>query len=79
MQYNLWVFIEQMYALNRLISFVCLFLGFFFPAFPYGPEVSAALLPISSLFAADSSQSPISQGTDDLLFIPLEDTDGTAK
>lgn len=47
----------------------------FFAAFSLDPEVSAALLPISSFFAADSSQTPIIQGTDNLLFIPLEDTD----
>lgn len=51
-------------------------LCFLFPAaVPVGPEVSAALLPIGSFSAADSSQTPVSQGTDNLLLSPLEDTD----
>lgn len=49
---------------------------FVFPAaIPVGPEVSAALLPFGSFFAANASQTPISQGTDNLLLSPLEDTD----
>lgn len=49
---------------------------FVFPAaIPVGHEVSAALLPFGSFFAANTSQTPISQGTDNLLLSPLEDTD----
>lgn len=49
---------------------------FVFPAaVPVGPEVSAALLSIGPFFTADSSQTPFSQGTDDLLLNPLEDID----
>lgn len=52
-----------------LLCVLCLF-----AAVPAGPEVPAALLPIGSFFAADSSQTPISQGADNLLLSALEDT-----